>query len=153
MVFMERCLALCRPGGFVMLVHPPNWTFLGSGMKLREHVLRNHLLRFIVNLGERAFLSNAGQMVRVGLTIIVRGGFTVEEPEFRPPAVAWTGEGLVTGEDMGPEAYLRLVEECAALARAEFGIPAPAPVPVPAPPPVPAPVRDLGDRYQRMRLF
>jgi len=54
-VFLERCLALCKIGGSIALVTPQNWLFLKNYTKLRNKLLRNLEWNTLGRLGPKAF--------------------------------------------------------------------------------------------------
>jgi len=56
-VFLERCIRLAREGGggFVQIVMPQNWLFLGSYKKQREERLRNSRWVLLGLLGSKGF--------------------------------------------------------------------------------------------------
>ncbi|WOX56799.1 Eco57I restriction-modification methylase domain-containing protein [Methanoculleus receptaculi] len=63
-VFLERCLAFCRPGGKVSIVLPQNWLFLASYKRFREHLLKKERWDLLVRLGPGAFETISGEVVK-----------------------------------------------------------------------------------------
>ncbi|MDR2353256.1 MAG: N-6 DNA methylase, partial [Deltaproteobacteria bacterium] len=55
MVFLERCLEFCAPGGTTSLVIPQNLLFLSTFKKLREKLLNENQWRLLARLGMKAF--------------------------------------------------------------------------------------------------
>jgi len=70
--FVERCLESCAIGGTVTLVTPQNWLFLTSYRKFRSALLKTFEWNQIARLGDHAFESIAGGVVRVVLLTITR---------------------------------------------------------------------------------
>ena len=65
-----RMRALTAPGGVVAAVTPQSWLFLRSYRDLREEVLKQLSLSFIVALGARSFETVSGEVVNVALVAI-----------------------------------------------------------------------------------
>jgi hypothetical protein len=68
--FVDRCLALCSPGGSTALVTPQNWLFLTSYEKLRRRLLGCAEWALVVKLGPRAFETVTGEVVNVVLLVL-----------------------------------------------------------------------------------
>lgn len=65
--FLLRCLEFCSGGGSTSLVTPHNWLFLSTYRHLRESLLENRQIDFIVRLGPGAFETIGGEVVNVAL--------------------------------------------------------------------------------------
>lgn len=62
-MFMERCIRLAAPSGYVAMITMQSWMFLASFETLREQVLRVAPPVTMAHLGERAFDSIGGAVV------------------------------------------------------------------------------------------
>ncbi len=77
-VFLLRCVDFCSDGGSVSLVTPQNWLFLTSYAGLRESLLARRSWDFVARLGDQAFQTISGGVVRVVLLGISR---TLPQPD------------------------------------------------------------------------
>ena len=75
-VFLERCLELCAEGGTASLVLPQNWLFLTTYRKLREKLLKTETWHLLARLGERAFETISGEVVKAILLTLSRSNPT-----------------------------------------------------------------------------
>jgi hypothetical protein len=68
--FLERGLALARPGGLSALLTMRGWMFLGQFQELREHLLKSYDLRTVGDLGTGAFSSRSmDDVISAGMTV------------------------------------------------------------------------------------
>lgn len=72
---IERCRALCQPGGSYCIVSPQSWRFLGAYKRFRQEMLREQTWNIFTPLGVGAFDSIGGEVVNVAL-----GVFTASRP-------------------------------------------------------------------------
>lgn len=59
-VFMEKCLAMCKPEGYVSMINIPVWMFLSSYEKLRYKILNNNTYINMLHFGRGVFGSDFG---------------------------------------------------------------------------------------------
>ena len=62
-MFMERCLNLAHPGGFVAMVTMDSWMFLGAYARYRDSLLRSARFATLAHLGTGAFETISGEVV------------------------------------------------------------------------------------------
>ncbi|WP_029450764.1 Eco57I restriction-modification methylase domain-containing protein [Clostridium algidicarnis] len=81
-VFIERLLLFLKENrGVFCSVTPSNWTYLKSYQKFRNYILKNTNIISIANLGEGAFESITGEVVKV-LLISLSNNFSKESDLF-----------------------------------------------------------------------
>lgn len=62
-MFIERCLDLLRPAGFVSMVTMDSWMFLGAYARYRDALLRRARIATLAHLGTGAFDTIGGEVV------------------------------------------------------------------------------------------
>jgi hypothetical protein len=68
--FIERCLGLSAPAGFVAMITMQSWMFLASYSKFRSNLVARNSLLAMAHLGERAFDSIGGSVVSTTAFIV-----------------------------------------------------------------------------------
>ncbi|WP_312608292.1 BREX-1 system adenine-specific DNA-methyltransferase PglX [Agrobacterium pusense] len=62
-MFMERAVAMTRPGGMTAMINMQSWMFLGTFSLLRSKMLRKTTLLCMAHIGERGFDTIGGAVV------------------------------------------------------------------------------------------
>jgi hypothetical protein len=62
--FLERCIQYVLEGGQIAIVLPENWLYINPCKKLREEVITNYEIGFLVRLGPGAFQTISGEVVK-----------------------------------------------------------------------------------------
>ncbi|MEV0895650.1 BREX-1 system adenine-specific DNA-methyltransferase PglX [Actinoplanes sp. NPDC049802] len=76
-MFIERCVELAAPRGFVAMITMQSWMFLRSYAALRAGLLRNRAIVTMAHLGARAFDAIGGEVVATTAFVLVN----VEQPD------------------------------------------------------------------------
>ena len=72
-VFMERCLELTKPHGFMSMINQHSWMFLSSYEKLRIKIIEQQRIDTMVHLGPRAFEEIGGEVVQSVAFVLQKG--------------------------------------------------------------------------------
>ena len=72
-VFMERTLELTKQNGFMSMINQHSWMFLSSYEKLREKIIKEHIIDSLVHLGPRAFEEIGGEVVQSVAFVLEKG--------------------------------------------------------------------------------
>lgn len=72
-VFMEVCLDLNIPNGFMGMINQHSWMFLSSYEKLRSHILDNYGIVNMLHLGPRTFEELSGEVVQSTAFVLENG--------------------------------------------------------------------------------
>ncbi|MEA5083611.1 MAG: BREX-1 system adenine-specific DNA-methyltransferase PglX [Lachnospiraceae bacterium] len=60
--FMEKCLQICHPKGYMAMINIPAWMFLSSYEKLRNNILTENLISTMLHFGRGIFGSDFGSV-------------------------------------------------------------------------------------------
>lgn len=72
-MFIERCLKMCVPNGFVSMVTMQSWMFLSSFEGLRNWLLSEKTIVTMAHLGARAFDTIGGEVVSTTAFVLGNG--------------------------------------------------------------------------------
>lgn len=113
-MFMERCLAMTRPGGYLAMITQHSWMFLTSFAALRRHWLEVETLS-LLHLGAHAFADFHGEIVQTAAFVVRHGA-----PSHQPGVyIRLTGPDTSEGKKQlffsGRERYAARQENFAAL--------------------------------------
>lgn len=69
-VFIERCISLTKPNGFIGMITQNTFMFITTYKKVRDLILDNNFVRKLVHLGPRAFDDISGEKVTTSMYIL-----------------------------------------------------------------------------------